>query len=49
MIAYIKFHYPEWYKKLYGDKTPEEANKNCRKAILEEPDENGYCYDNEDL
>lgn len=43
--AYIKHHYPTWYKNLYGDLTPEEASKErCR------PDEDGYCdsYDDED-
>lgn len=25
--AYIKFHYPDWYRDLYGDLTPEEAAK----------------------
>ena len=40
--AYIKFHHPEWYKKLYGDMTPEEVvAENC------DPDDE-YCYDDED-
>ena len=42
--AYIKRHYPEWYKDLYGDIPPEEA---ARRAC------SGYtypceCYDDED-
>ena len=43
--AYIKFHYPDWYKELYGDKTPKEAALKCR------PDwEDRWCrdYDDED-
>ena len=42
--AYIKFHYPEWYKELYGDMTPEEA---CIKQCCVDSD---YCddYDDED-
>ena len=40
--AYIHYYYPEWYKKLYGDLTPEEASKQrC------DPDDE-YCYDDED-
>ena len=40
--AYIKATYPEWYKELYGDMTPEEAaKKHC-----DPTDE--YCYDDED-
>lgn len=46
--AYIKFHHPEWYKKLYGDKTPEEAGEECRKSVEEDPDMEYYCYDDED-
>lgn len=39
--AYIKFHYPDWYKDLYGDKSPAEAAEEC---CTEE-----YCYyDDED-
>ena len=36
--AYIKANYPEWYAKLYGDKTPEEVG--C--------DTNSCFYDDED-
>ena len=46
--AYIHFHYPDWYKKLYGDKTPEEAAEKCRQKVIEDPDEENYCYDDED-
>lgn len=46
--AYIHFHYPDWYKELYGDKTPEEVAEKCRQKVLEDPDEEGYCYDDED-
>jgi len=39
--VYIKTYHPEWYKRLYGDITPEEASKiSC--------DVNDSCYDNED-
>ena len=46
--AYIHFHYPDWYKELYGDKTPEEAAEKCRQKMFEDPDEENYCYDDED-
>ena len=46
--AYIKFHHPEWYKELYGDKTPYDAAEECRQAVADDPDEEYYCYDNED-
>ena len=46
--AYIYFHYPDWYKELYGDKTPEEAAEKCRQKVIEDPDEENYCYDDED-
>lgn len=46
--AYIKYYHPDWYKKLYGDKTPEEAGEKCRQKMLEDPDEENYCYDDED-
>ena len=49
--AYIKCHHKEWYKELYGDITPEEAIKiknGCLDKIKEDPDEEYYCYDNED-
>lgn len=40
--AYIKFHYPKWYKKEYGDMTPEEA------SALHCSDKGEDCYDDED-
>ena len=46
--AYIKFYHPEWYKKLYGDKTPYEAAEECRQAVIDDPNEEYYCYDDED-
>ncbi len=48
--AYIKHNHPEWYAKIYGDKTPEEASKtgSCQEAFEEDPDEEYYCYDDED-
>ena len=46
--AYIHFHYPDWYKELYGDKAPEEAAEKCRQKMLEDPNEEEYCYDDED-
>lgn len=49
--AYIKHHHPDWYAKLYGDKTPEEAaheENGCFDRATEDPDEEYYCYDDED-
>lgn len=46
--AYIKCNYPEWYKEEFGDMTPEQAAERCRKAVEEDPDEEYYCYDDED-
>ena len=49
--AYIKYHYPEWYEKLYGDMTPEEAihvENGCWDSFTNDPDEEYYCYDDED-
>lgn len=49
--AYILFNYPYWYKELYGNKTPLEAAKEeggCYDRFLEDPDEDFYCYDDED-
>lgn len=44
--AYIKHHYPEWYKELYGELTLEEAAKTSCNPDLEDE----YCehYDDED-
>lgn len=49
--AYIKYHYPDWYKELYGDKTPEEAiyaGNGCWDSFQRDPEMNYYCYDDED-
>lgn len=47
--AYIKCYHPEWYAKLYGNMTPEEASKEaCVKRVEEDPDEIYSCYDDED-
>lgn len=49
--AYIKFHYPDWYKELYGDMTPEEAiyrENGCWDSYQNDPEMNYYCYDDED-
>ena len=49
--AYIKYHYPNWYKELYGDLSPEEAiyePGGCYDAFINDPDEEKYCYDDED-
>ena len=43
--AYIHYAHPEWYKSMFGDKTPEEvANETC--ATKE--DRFPHCYDDED-
>lgn len=40
--AYLKYYYQEWYRSMYGDKTPEEL-------VKEECDPlDNYCYDDED-
>jgi hypothetical protein len=47
--AYIKCYYPDWYKEQYGDLTPEQASEqSCVKKFKEDPDEEYYCYDDED-
>lgn len=49
--GYIHFHYPDWYKKLYGDLAPKEAIKQeggCLDKMNKDPDEKYYCYDDED-
>lgn len=47
--AYIKFFNPDWYKKLYGDLSPEDAAKqHCIPAFIKDPDEKYPCYDDED-
>jgi hypothetical protein len=49
--AYIKFYHEEWYRKLYGDISPEEIiykTNGCYTKFINDPDEQYYCYDNED-
>ena len=49
--AYMKYHHPGWYMELYGDKTPEEAiheENGCMDRFINDPDEEYYCYDDED-
>ena len=46
--AYIKYHHPEWYEELYGNKTLEEATGECKEKVAKDPDEKYYCYDDED-
>ena len=47
--AYIKLNSPGWYKDLYGDMTPEEASLvSCQKKVEKDPNEDYYCYDDED-
>ena len=42
--AYIKFYYPDWYRELYGDMTPEEASAIRCRGDSDDCDE----YDDED-
>lgn len=47
--AYLKVYHPEHYHYIYGDLTPEQASaKSCQKRVEEDPDEDYYCYDDED-
>lgn len=49
--AYIKYNHEDWYHKLYGDLTPEEAihvKNGCATRAIEDPNEKYYCYDDED-
>lgn len=49
--AYIKHHHPEWYKELYKDLPPEKAiyaHYGCYDRMQEDPNEEYYCYDDED-
>ena len=49
--AYIKFHYPSWYEELYGNMSPEDAihkEGGCCDKVKEDPEEENYCYDDED-
>ena len=36
--AYIKANYPEWYTKLYGDKTPEEVGCDTDSCFYDDED-----------
>ena len=45
--AYIYSTYPEWYKELYGDKTPEEAATDEEEGCISCTEDNCY-YDDED-
>ena len=46
--AYVKVANPDWYKELYGDVPVSEAVKSCIKRVEEDPNEEEYCYDDED-
>ena len=46
--AYIKATNPDWYRELYGDVPVSEAVKECIKRVEEDPNEEEYCYDDED-
>ena len=45
--AYIYSTYPEWYKSLYGDKTPEEAKEDEEEGCAHCTEEHCH-YDDED-
>ena len=47
--AYMLLRHPDTYRRIYGDITPKEASlKSCAKRAMEDPDEEYYCYDDED-
>ncbi len=49
--AYLKCYHPAWYQTLYGDLTPVQAlevTNGCMDAVRKDPNENFYCYDDED-
>lgn len=49
--AYTRANHSAWYKEMYGDLEPEEVIKlegNCLQRFKEDPDEEYYCYDDED-
>ncbi len=49
--GYIWYHYPDWYKELYGDLKPEIAimqKGGCLDKVAADPNEEDYCYDDED-
>ena len=47
--AYLKAYHPDYYHDTFGDLTPEKASaKSCQERVKEDPDEEYYCYDDED-
>lgn len=49
--AYIKHHHPEWFARLWGNRTPEQAAQSpggCFDKYKNDPEEKYYCYDDED-
>lgn len=49
--GYIKYFYPDWYEDLYGNMLPEEAihaEGGCCDKVTKDPNEDYYCYDDED-
>ena len=49
--AYIKYSDPDWYKSLFGTMTPKEAifkEGGCFERFQDDPNEEFYCYDDED-
>lgn len=49
--ARIKHNNPDWYKRLYGDLTPEEAIRvpnGCMDRFNRDPNEDYYCWDDEE-
>lgn len=49
--AYTKASDPEWYKEHYGDMSPSDVISlpgECLDRVKNDPEEHGYCYDDED-
>lgn len=49
--AYILYHYPSWYKELYGSLAPSQVillEGGCMERYREDPEEDFYCYDDGD-
>lgn len=47
--AYLKTFHPDYYHIVFGNLTPEQASaKSCQERVKEDPDEEYYCYDDED-
>lgn len=49
--AYIKHHYPDWFARLWGNRTPEQVAQSpggCFDKYKNDPEEKYYCYDDED-